>query len=192
MEKLPKNSQTTYRIYSYPRVSPFPSGASSTSSGLSLRCTKQETSSKKKKLICRFSQQITFLFILSSIANSAWIFLWHYEYVGLSVTHDDHPSLFSPRNLCSSEHRKINRYDERKTLRPCPLQRLSWLDHGCNHRKCHRVPCFSAMGWFWDRPVNMDDHYHRGRNTPYLFLCLLYGKTLRLALLFSGHSLASG
>lgn len=32
-----------------------------------------------------FLEQITFLFILSSVANSAWIFLWHYEYVGLSL-----------------------------------------------------------------------------------------------------------
>ena len=40
---------------------------------------------KKEEIDMPFLQQITFLFILSSIANSAWIFLWHYEYVGLSV-----------------------------------------------------------------------------------------------------------
>jgi len=32
-----------------------------------------------------FLQQISVLFIVSSIANSTWIFLWHYEYVGLSL-----------------------------------------------------------------------------------------------------------
>ncbi len=32
-----------------------------------------------------FHEQISFLFIISSLANSAWIFLWHYEQVLLSV-----------------------------------------------------------------------------------------------------------
>jgi len=40
---------------------------------------------KKEEIDMPFLQQITFLFIISSIANSAWIFLWHYEYVGLSL-----------------------------------------------------------------------------------------------------------
>jgi hypothetical protein len=40
---------------------------------------------KKEEIDMPFLQKITFLFILSSIANSAWIFLWHYEYVGLSL-----------------------------------------------------------------------------------------------------------
>jgi len=40
---------------------------------------------KKEEIDMPFLQQITFLFIVSSIANSAWIFLWHYEYVGLSL-----------------------------------------------------------------------------------------------------------
>ncbi len=40
---------------------------------------------KKEETPMPFLQQISFLFILSSIANSAWIFLWHYEYVGLSL-----------------------------------------------------------------------------------------------------------
>jgi len=40
---------------------------------------------KKDEIEMPFLHQITFLFILSSVANSAWIFLWHYEYVGLSV-----------------------------------------------------------------------------------------------------------
>lgn len=40
---------------------------------------------KKEELEMPFLQQITFLFVVSSIANSAWIFLWHYEYVGLSL-----------------------------------------------------------------------------------------------------------
>jgi len=40
---------------------------------------------KKDEIEMPFLHQITFLFILSSVANSAWIFLWHYEYIGLSV-----------------------------------------------------------------------------------------------------------
>jgi hypothetical protein len=40
---------------------------------------------KKEEVGMPFLQQISFLFILSSVANSAWIFLWHYEYVGLSL-----------------------------------------------------------------------------------------------------------
>jgi len=32
-----------------------------------------------------FLKQISFLFLLSSIANSAWIFAWHYEYVSVSL-----------------------------------------------------------------------------------------------------------
>jgi hypothetical protein len=40
---------------------------------------------KKEEIDMPFLQQITFLFVVSSIANSAWIFLWHYEYVGLSL-----------------------------------------------------------------------------------------------------------
>jgi hypothetical protein len=40
---------------------------------------------KKEEIDMPFLQQITFLVIVSSIANSAWIFLWHYEYVGLSL-----------------------------------------------------------------------------------------------------------
>ncbi|MCJ7696880.1 MAG: hypothetical protein MUO73_00915 [Thermoplasmata archaeon] len=40
---------------------------------------------KKEEMEMPFLQQITFLFVVSSIANSAWIFLWHYEYVGLSL-----------------------------------------------------------------------------------------------------------
>jgi len=40
---------------------------------------------RKEEIKMPFLQQITFLFVVSSIANSAWIFLWHYEYVGLSL-----------------------------------------------------------------------------------------------------------
>jgi hypothetical protein len=40
---------------------------------------------KKEEIDMPFLHQITFLFILSCVANSAWIFLWHYEYVGLSL-----------------------------------------------------------------------------------------------------------
>jgi hypothetical protein len=40
---------------------------------------------KKEEIEMPFLSQITGLFILSGIANSAWIFLWHYEHVGLSV-----------------------------------------------------------------------------------------------------------
>jgi hypothetical protein len=40
---------------------------------------------KKVEIEMPFLQQITVLFIMSSVANSAWIFLWHYEYVGLSL-----------------------------------------------------------------------------------------------------------
>jgi hypothetical protein len=40
---------------------------------------------KKEEKEMPFQQRISFLFILSCIANSAWIFLWHYEYVGLSL-----------------------------------------------------------------------------------------------------------
>jgi hypothetical protein len=40
---------------------------------------------KKEEIDMPFLQQITFFFVVSSIANSAWIFLWHYEYVGLSL-----------------------------------------------------------------------------------------------------------
>ena len=40
---------------------------------------------KKDEIDMPFLQQISVLFIVSSIANSAWIFLWHYEYVGLSL-----------------------------------------------------------------------------------------------------------
>jgi hypothetical protein len=40
---------------------------------------------KKEEREMPFLHQITFLFILSSAANSAWIFAWHYEYVGLSL-----------------------------------------------------------------------------------------------------------
>ncbi len=40
---------------------------------------------KKEEITMPFLPQITWLFVLSGVANSAWIFLWHYEYVGLSV-----------------------------------------------------------------------------------------------------------
>jgi hypothetical protein len=40
---------------------------------------------KKEEIEMPFLKQITLLFILSSIANSAWIFFWHYENVGLSL-----------------------------------------------------------------------------------------------------------
>jgi len=40
---------------------------------------------KKDEITMPFLSQITWLFILSGVANSVWIFLWHYEYVGLSL-----------------------------------------------------------------------------------------------------------
>jgi hypothetical protein len=40
---------------------------------------------KKEEIPMSFLSQITFLFIVSSIANMAWIFCWHYEQVGLSL-----------------------------------------------------------------------------------------------------------
>lgn len=40
---------------------------------------------KQEEIKMPFVHQISFLFILSSVANSAWIFLWHYESVGLSL-----------------------------------------------------------------------------------------------------------
>jgi hypothetical protein len=40
---------------------------------------------KKDEIEMPFLPQVTLLFILSCIANSAWIFAWHFEYVGLSL-----------------------------------------------------------------------------------------------------------
>lgn len=40
---------------------------------------------RKEETPMPFVSQITLLYILSGVANSAWIFLWHYEYVGLSL-----------------------------------------------------------------------------------------------------------
>ncbi len=40
---------------------------------------------KKEEIEMPFLHKITFLFVLSGVANSAWIFLWHYQYVGLSL-----------------------------------------------------------------------------------------------------------
>jgi len=40
---------------------------------------------KKEEIDMPFLSQISGLFILSGVANSAWIFLWHYEYVGYSL-----------------------------------------------------------------------------------------------------------
>jgi hypothetical protein len=40
---------------------------------------------KKEETEMLFLHKITFLFILSCVANSAWIFFWHYQYVGLSL-----------------------------------------------------------------------------------------------------------
>jgi hypothetical protein len=40
---------------------------------------------KKEEIKMPFLSQITWLFLLSGFANSAWIFLWHYQHVGLSV-----------------------------------------------------------------------------------------------------------
>jgi hypothetical protein len=40
---------------------------------------------KKEEIEMPFLHQITYLFILSSAANSAWIFAWQYEYVGVSL-----------------------------------------------------------------------------------------------------------
>jgi hypothetical protein len=40
---------------------------------------------KKEEIDMPFLSQITWFFILSGVANSAWIFFWHYEYVGLSL-----------------------------------------------------------------------------------------------------------
>jgi hypothetical protein len=40
---------------------------------------------KKEEIEMPFLKKITFLYILSGIANSAWIFFWQYEYVGFSL-----------------------------------------------------------------------------------------------------------
>ena len=40
---------------------------------------------KKEEIDMPFLSQITWFFVLSNVANSAWIFLWHYEYVSLSL-----------------------------------------------------------------------------------------------------------
>jgi hypothetical protein len=40
---------------------------------------------KKDEISMPFLSQITWLFVLTGIANSIWIFLWHYEYIGLSL-----------------------------------------------------------------------------------------------------------
>ncbi len=40
---------------------------------------------KKEESKMPFLSQISWFFVLSGVANSAWIFLWHYEYVGLSL-----------------------------------------------------------------------------------------------------------
>jgi hypothetical protein len=40
---------------------------------------------KKEEIKMPFLSQITGLFILSGVANSAWIYFWHYQHVGLSV-----------------------------------------------------------------------------------------------------------
>jgi hypothetical protein len=40
---------------------------------------------KKEEIEMPFLPQISGLFILSGVANSTWIFLWHYEYVGYSL-----------------------------------------------------------------------------------------------------------
>jgi hypothetical protein len=40
---------------------------------------------KKEEIKMPFLSQISGLFILSGVANSVWIYLWHYQHVGLSV-----------------------------------------------------------------------------------------------------------
>jgi hypothetical protein len=40
---------------------------------------------KKEEIDMPFLRQISVLFVLSGIANSVWIFLWHYQYVGFSL-----------------------------------------------------------------------------------------------------------
>ena len=40
---------------------------------------------KKEEIRMPFLNQISYWFILGSAANSAWIFFWHYEYVGISL-----------------------------------------------------------------------------------------------------------
>jgi hypothetical protein len=40
---------------------------------------------KRDDISMPFLNQISIFFIVSSAANSAWIFLWHYEYIGLSL-----------------------------------------------------------------------------------------------------------
>jgi hypothetical protein len=40
---------------------------------------------KKEDIDMPFLHQITFLYFVSGVANSGWIFAWHYEYVGFSL-----------------------------------------------------------------------------------------------------------
>jgi hypothetical protein len=63
-----------------------------------------------------FAAKVRSYFVISSIANSAWIFAWHYRLIPVAM------ALITVM---------------RSNFRSFPVQHLFWLDHCCHHRQCH-------------------------------------------------------
>ncbi len=99
-----------------------------------------------------FQKRIGWLFVLSSIVNIAWLFLWQFELLTLSVS----SNVSSPDNtysyLSPPWNREVHGFNSRKTGCSHTLQRLPWLDHNSLNRKRIRCTSFIELGWFRNKP----------------------------------------
>ena len=97
-----------------------------------------------------FNGRVSYLFILSSVFNIAWLFLWQYNYIVLSV-----PLIFGLLATLVAIYARLGigkskSASKRKAVRSFGVQRLSRLDYNSFHRGCLISLCVVTLEWFGD------------------------------------------
>ena len=93
-----------------------------------------------------YVDRIGWLFVLSSVANMAWIFAWHYELVLLSFAVMLALSRSPHRHLPAPVHRPEHRQRRGEVDGARLLQRVPGVDHRGHGRQRHGAPRSTRAG----------------------------------------------
>ena len=108
-------------------------------------------------------RSIGYLYILSAVANMAWIFLWHYEFFPFSVVAMLALLGLLTAILSAPGYRPRAGLLGHEMVRPPPIQHLPGLDYGGYHRQYHFRALFPGVEWLGNQPRSLDfDHACRG------------------------------
>ena len=118
---------------------------------------------KNRSMSDALMNKIGVVFSISSIANTVWIFSWHYGIIApFDGTHALNPRM--PRHHCQCDSKRNAEY-ERKSIRQVAVQYLLRLDHRCDNREHDNA--FGELGLerIWTVSNRLGSCHHRNRRS---------------------------